>query len=362
MRRTATPPTTVNITPETIRAAQRGRPALPPAEPVGPEYVGATPADMAAEELGMRSAVEAYAEERDLMNKLMGRIEMASAISKLTTVVSLQHLAHIKETKLYKALRGRKAIDKDGDEIPDVGTWDGFCRAIGCTASKVDEDLMNLRVFGDDALRALSAAGAGYRELRQLRKLPDDEKSALVEAAAAGDKDAFLDLAESLVAKHAKEKEALQKAAAEAKADYEALDKTLARTKERADQAERDLARAQHRLETSTPDEVGEALRLEVSGIGFHIEGRINTDLMAAFDALAEHAVQNDCSHDEFMSGVLFGIERTLLAVRNKHNVKDRPDGDERPEWTRPGFDADKVAAEALEKLGWTGHDNSPAN
>ncbi|MBK6742492.1 MAG: hypothetical protein IPG66_05740 [Hydrogenophilales bacterium] len=314
-----------------------------------PEASEALKQDMTATD-ALSVATNNYTAERDLMNQMWGQIQMADAVSKLTTVVSLQKLAYIKESKLYRALRGKTAHDKDGDEIADVGTWDGFCRAIGSSRTKVDEDLTNLAVFGEDALNHLSAIGAGYRELRQYRQLPTDEKTALIEVAQSGDKDSFIDLAESIIAKHAAEKAGLHKEVEEAQANYEGLVK-VSETKERIiNDQQREMAKLRRRLDSMTPDEVGADLRQEVAGVGYQIEGLINTDLMTAFDALADHAQAHNCTHEEFMSGLLFGIERALLAVRNKHNVKAVPDGDERPDWTRDDFDADAVVAAALAK------------
>ncbi|MFC0831894.1 hypothetical protein ACFHPO_31995, partial [Pseudomonas aeruginosa] len=150
-------------------------------------------------------------EERDLVNQILGQVQMARSIARFADVVSLSKLAHIKETKLYRALQGKKGFDPDGNEIADVGTWDGFCQALGLSRSKVDEDLTNLNAFGEEALNQLSAIGAGYRELRQWRKLPDDARSALIEAAKQGNKDAVEYLAEELIATHTKEKAALEK-------------------------------------------------------------------------------------------------------------------------------------------------------
>ncbi len=165
-----------------------------------------------------------------------------------------------------------------------------------------------------------------------------------------GDKEAFAELAETIIAKHATEKAELQKAAEEAQANYEAQLQVSKKKEELINDQQAEMQKLRRRLESRTPDEVGADLRQEVAGIGYQIEGLINVDLMAAFDALAAHAEANDCTHEEFMSGLLFGIERTLLAVRNKHNVKDVPDGDERPDWTRDDFDADAVVAAALAK------------
>ena len=152
-----------------------------------------------------------YSDDRDIANQIWGQIQMAGAISKFTTVVGLMKLKELKERKLYQALSGKKGIDKNGNEIPDVGTWDGFCRALHTSANKVDEDLLNLKIFGEDALEQLTSIGAGYRELRQYRKLPEDQKTALIEVAKAGDKEALVELAEEFIAKNAKEKEQLKK-------------------------------------------------------------------------------------------------------------------------------------------------------
>jgi len=182
----------------------------------------------AVEAVNLSAAIQAdYNQGRDLVNQMLGQIQMSRAISKFADVVSLSKLKHIKETKLYRAAAGQKGIDCNGNEIADVGTFEGFCLALGTTRQKVDEDLQNLEAFGEDALQQLNSVGVGYRELRQYRRLPQDERLALIEAAKAGDKDDLLDLAESLIAKHTKEKEALTKANEDLKADAEATDRVL---------------------------------------------------------------------------------------------------------------------------------------
>lgn len=128
------------------------------------------------------------------INQLIGQIQMANSFARFADVVSLQKLAHIKETKAYKASKG-VTVNLPNGEIADVGTWDGFCQALGMSASKVDEDLINLRVFGEQALENLSRIGAGYRELRQWRKLPQSQREALALIATTGTKDDVLEAA-----------------------------------------------------------------------------------------------------------------------------------------------------------------------
>lgn len=145
--------------------------------------------------------------DRDLVNQLLGQIQMANSFARFADVVSLQKLKYIKDNKIYRSVAGVSMLSAvSGEKIADVGTWDGFCKALGLSVSKVDEDLLNLNTFGEEALKQLSSIGAGYRELRQYRKLPADEKTALIEAAKAGDKDQLLDLAETLIERHLKDK------------------------------------------------------------------------------------------------------------------------------------------------------------
>jgi hypothetical protein len=81
---------------------------------------------------------------------------------------------------------------------------------LGISADKADLDIANLTAFGEEALESMSRMGIGYRELRQFRRLPEDQKSALIEVAKEGDKTALLELAEEMIAKHAREKEELK--------------------------------------------------------------------------------------------------------------------------------------------------------
>lgn len=160
-----------------------------------------------ANEAELHAIKGAYEADRDLANQLLGQAQMADAFEQFSRTVRTSKLAHVKENKLYRALKGMKT--PNGSEFS--GTWEEFCLLLGTSADKVDLDIANLRAFGEEALESMSRMGIGYRELRQYRKLPDDQKSALIETAKTGDKDSFLELAEDLIAKHAKEKEALSK-------------------------------------------------------------------------------------------------------------------------------------------------------
>lgn len=230
-------------------------------------------ADLAERQLEERALIEGaekaelarYSEGRDLVNQMLGQAQLARSLSKFTDVVSLQTLKRIKENKLYQHLKGVSMVDPKGNSIPNVGNWAGFCRLLGTTASKVDEDLLNLRVLGEEAMEGLKSIGAGYRELRKLRQLPEGERELIIqgEAVQVEDKEALVELIEEMAARHGKEKEALKQQAEDSRQELEASRRVTQDKSNRIAELEEQLHRRQH----LTPDQrVGElSQRLEAA-------------------------------------------------------------------------------------------------
>lgn len=211
----------------------------------------------AVDTLGMveRLAAATQSDDRDEFNQMFAEMRLADAYEGFSRTVRISRLKKIKENKTYRFLKGKK--------IPDVsgvlaGTWEEFCRLAGKSVAQVDEEISNFKTFGEKALDAMTNAGIGFRDLRQFRKLPEDQRAALIQVAQAGDKDELQELAEELIAKADAEKaaakaeaEAAKKAAedqvksakAEAAANLQAKDQLLASVRERANQAEEKLSR-----------------------------------------------------------------------------------------------------------------------
>lgn len=188
----------------------------------------------------MESMQAQYTQDRDLVNQLLGQAQAADAIKQISRTIGISKLAHVKETKLYRALRGSRT--PHGAELL-TGTWEEFCGLLGKSTDQVDRDIANLKAFGEEALESMSRMGIGYRDLREYRRLPEDERVALIEVAKSGDKDALVDLAEAFAVKHAKEKAELTQAIENSQADYAALDKVKKQTRDRLAKLERELAR-----------------------------------------------------------------------------------------------------------------------
>ena len=215
-----------DLTDEQIEARmpkKAGRPAMPAAQAVAVVLNGEETAQEVAAVDGLAQLQASYGQGRDLVNQLLGQAQAFQAAGNLLRTFGVSKLALVKENKLYQQLSGMKA--PNGSELK--GTWVEFCGLLGISDDKANEDINNLNAFGEDALEQMQRIGIGYRELRQYRKLPEDQKQALIEVAKAGDKEGFVELAEEIIAKHAKEKEALATQVEEAQATLEAKDRVL---------------------------------------------------------------------------------------------------------------------------------------
>ena len=255
------------------------------------------------------SIAQGMQDERDLVNQLLGQAQMADSFAKFSLTVSTSKLAFVKENKLYRALQGKRTAD--GQQFS--GNWEEFCSLLGRSRQQVDEDIANLRCLGEAALESMSAMGIGYREMRQYRRLPEDDKALLVELAKGEDKEAFLELAEEIIAKHAKEKEALAKKIEESEQDYDALSKVEADTRQKLRDAKLELERAQLRTapwsERVAPfqEEIGKRQALIDEALGRHLQA------VEALDAWLLGELANQPDYDPEMPGEMPLEIRTVL-------------------------------------------------
>lgn len=271
-------------------------------------------AESAATELAQMSA--GYAQERDLVNQLLGQAQMAGAFEEFSRTVRTSKLAYVKEHKLYRAIRGMKT--PNGSEFS--GTWGEFCELIGMSPDKADLDIANLNAFGEAALESMSRMGIGYRELRQYRRLGADQQQALIAAAQAGDKGEFLDLAEELIAKSAKEKESLAKALEEERADHQATRDVLDKKVGRISQLEREKAR----IAAAPPDE---RLAEDLKALSIRATEAIVTvraGLRAGFKVLLDREMESEDapSTRHVMAGYLDELEREIAILRQDFHLR----------------------------------------
>lgn len=284
---------------------------------------------------GEKEAKSLESEMAFTAGKIASRIETALFYETVSQKIAVEAYIELKQNKAFHALTYR---DADG-KAKNISSLDEFCQVFLRTSQRrVQQLVSNYHTIGADLYDAAEQLGFRQKDYAALKALPADDQEVIKQAIAADSRDDVLNLLQEMAARHASEKAALQAEAAEAKETAQARDSVIQGKQKVIATLEEDLHKARHRLSIATPDDIGKQLCEETAGIGWSVVGLVNVDLARAFAALDEHAQANDCSHAEFMSGVLFEIERALAAIREDYAVKARPDGDERPDWTRPDF------------------------
>ncbi|MCO7612898.1 hypothetical protein NJH83_21950 [Pseudomonas chlororaphis] len=276
----------------------------------------------------MATMQASHSEERDMVNQLLGQAQMAGAFEEFSRTVRTSKLAFVKENKLYRAIAGRKS--PHGAEMM-TGSWEEFCALLGRSVDQVDRDIANLRAFGEEALDSMSRMGIGYREMRQYRRLPEDQQAALIEVAKTGDKEAFVDLAEEIIAKHAREKEELSKRLDETNADYEAQSEVMAKKTKELDSTKQELEKHRKRIQTATPDDVIKELRTEIVALQFEVEAKILGELREGFSKMAEHGNEHGVDHRAYQADLILQLETTLATLRSEFHLHDQQGG--APAW-----------------------------
>jgi hypothetical protein len=277
-------------------------------------------AALTADQNLMATALSSHSDERDLLNQLLGQAQMADAFTQFSLTVRTSKLVYVKENKLYRALAGKKS--PNGYDFLG-GTWEEFCNLLGISVQKADFDIQNLRTFGEEALESMSRMGIGYREMRQYRRLPEDAKAALIEVAKAGDKEAFVDLAEEIIAKHSKEKEELTQRLDETNADYEAQSEVMAKKTVELDKTKQELEKTRKRIQSMPADEVAKELRQEVAAVAYEAEANILGSLREGFTKLEAHAVESGEDHRTFKAALIRQLELTLASVRSEFHLPE---------------------------------------
>ena len=294
---------------------------------------------MSEKEIQNSTALAAQALTQDIAeaHEAMGMIKAFGFVNKLLTVGTLKILTEIKNNKKYKGL-----VTYIDGKLTTVGSWEQYCKACGFSVNKVDEDLLNLSVLGEEFLEDSQRLGLGYRDLRKLRKLPDDARAEIVEAdySEATDKEELLERIEDLTAKFAKEKGELEGKLKRKSEDYDAQAKVLANRNERINKLDAELVKKEKLIATQTPDQRGGALREETAAISYKAEVILRGQVWQAFEALEAHSSEHGIDHKQFMSGVLAEYQLILSELKTHFGIDDTPSGENLPEWAREEGDA----------------------
>lgn len=127
----------------------------------------------------------------------------------------------------------------------------------------------------------------------------------------------------------------------EARENLDARSRVLEDKTSKIDALSEELVKVKKRVKAQPPADVGEEIRKEVAMLAAQAEVGLRA-MRAGLQALTEHTEAHGILHDDFMAGAICQLELTLRQLRGEFSVKSAPDGDDTPEWMRPG------AAEAV--------------
>ncbi|HED4401044.1 TPA: hypothetical protein R4323_002542, partial [Pasteurella multocida] len=278
-------------------------------------------------------AAKQLTQDKAQAHELIGMIKAFDFTQKLVTVTTLKAINEIKQSKQYKGL---DILNPQG-KLVTVTTFRDFCEALGFSVEKIDQDLLNLNTLGENFLETSQRLGLGYRDLRKLRKLPEDARAEIVEAdySETADKEDLIEKIEELTVKHAKEKESLEAQLKTAKDNYTAQARVLDNKNKRIDQLDAELEKKKQYINTLTPDEKGGVLRKETSQLVYGAEAILRGQVWKAFETLDAHTQESGIDHKQFMTGVLAEIELVINELRTTFNLPQFADGDNTPAWAR---------------------------
>ncbi len=276
------------------------------------------------------------------MNQWLGRIQATQAVSNMLEALSLSQLQQIKDNKLYERLKGQEK--EINGKVYDLGTWRGFCRAIGSNFTSVDTKLKDLKLLGETALENAQNLGMTTRELAKLRKLDPSDQNVIINELEAniGDKEAIVELIENMSAKHVKDKEELQKKIEEERAERKASDAVAKKHTLKINELEKQLARE----EAASPYDRAVKLAQEVS--------QQEQAMLAVFgniDKLFAHIQQQDELPDVLrvnMGQLLNALKYQADSLVDKYQLGDISVDDDQLDWVAE-LQKDKAAGEAPE-------------
>ena len=187
-------------------------------------------------------------EEREALiaeaSRLTGRVEAFGFMSKVATVSHLMTLKKIKDSGIYK-------------ELPNIKTWEEYCKSIGYTRRHIDDQLESLNLLGSEFLETGFQFGLGYRDLKQLKteiksgnlEVRDAEVIIDGEVIPLDDKDELRDALDTLLKSKYKEIEEKDKLLKDKEMQLEVVRETKDGFARRMDKAEEEAAAYKKELE-----------------------------------------------------------------------------------------------------------------
>lgn len=319
--------------------------AIPVVVPEVPlEYVEAVNT-MAAADLEVAEQSESIYE----LGLAAGRMDLAALLGNISDAAILAAYEDVRKSKAWKHLRSQRT----GNNFQNL---DDFCQErLGYSERRLRQISGNRELLGANHFEQAERLGLRQVDYNLIKALPAPKQEIIKEALTEGaTKEELQKAIRELAAADQKEIEALTQRAEEAEANLEARSRVLEDKNSKIDQLTEEVAKIKKRVKALPPADVGEEIRKEVTTLAAQAEVGIRA-MRAGLQALADHTEAHGIDHGDFTAGLICQLELTLRQLRGEFDVKTAPDGDDTPEWMRPGASeaaATRVAAD-MAAAGW---------
>lgn len=278
----------------------------------------------------------------------LGRLD---AMAFFATVADSAILSIYENVKKSKAWRHLKSCHGGNFE-----SLEQFCtEKLGRSYRRLQAISANRNTLGQEAFEHAERIGLRQTDHDLIKALPAPKQEIIKKALTEGaTKEELQKAIRELAAADQKEIEELTQRAEEAEANLEARSRVLEDKNSKIDQLTEEVAKIKKRVKALPPADVGEEIRKEVTTLAAQAEVGIRA-MRAGLQALADHTEAHGIDHGDFTAGLICQLELTLRQLRSEFDVKTAPDGDDTPEWMRPGASeaaAARVAAD-MAAAGW---------
>lgn len=338
-----------------------GRKALPAATAEGPDYIGATPTELAEHEATINQA-QALADKMsdDVLAAGidLGRLEAMTFITTIGESAALAIYENIKKSKAWRLLSNPE--NSDGRKFESL---DEFCRVkLGKSYNRLQEITANRHLIGETAFEQAEKIGLRQSDFNLLKTLPQPKQEIIKDALAEGaTKEELQKALRELASADQREIEKAQadlaskdKALAEATANLQAKEKNMADKNSKIDELTEALTRSQRQINDLPPVEIGERIRVQATQMFSVAEVELRK-LKAPLLALAQHSEAHGIEHGNVMAGLVAQLRLTLNQLAAEFDIDAQPDADLTPAWQREGAEAEALAATESAALaaGW---------
>lgn len=264
------------------------------------------------------------------LSEKIGALKATAFFKKLVTVTEIKLIAEIKETKQYK---GFQLIDTDG-KLVTVTTFQDFCQALGHSYEKINQDLQNLATFGEDFLETSQRMGLGYRDLRKLRKLPEEEQALIIngEAVRTEDKESLIDMIEELSAKHRHLENEMRVKFNDLEQDNKAKERVITEKGKKIDELNIKLNKKEQSLPKPTPADTAQNIILDLIKVKQTVRSEISK-LREIFANLINHGETHGFDHTALMVGAINQLILDCEILRGQYLLPTDPPTGEVPVW-----------------------------